>query len=123
LENSAQLLGFVARPGELRRQAAVFLATAPAEPFGLSVVEAMAAGLPIVAADGGAHREILDDCGLLFPPGDVPACAALLRRLADSDSERNALGHRARQRQRDHLSLGAHVDRLEQVYDDAMAQR
>ncbi len=40
---------------------AIFLAPAPAEPFGLAVVEAMAHGLPVVAAAGGAHPETVGD--------------------------------------------------------------
>ncbi len=51
--------------------AAVFLAPAPAEPFGLAVVEAMAHGVPVVVAAGGGHLETAGDDALLFPPGDA----------------------------------------------------
>lgn len=113
---SVELSGFVADPARLRAEAAIFLASAPAEPFGLSVVEAMAAALPVVVADGGAHREVVADAGLLFPPGDVDVAAALLRRLAHRPDERAELGRRARARQRTELSLRRHVDRLEELY-------
>lgn len=119
--DAVELVGFVEDPGRLRREASIFLATAPAEPFGLSLVEAMAAGLPIVAADGGAHPELLADCGVMFPPGDAAACARLLRRLAASPVERRAWGAKARVRQRASLSVPGHVDRLEQFYEQVLS--
>lgn len=51
------------------------------EPFGLTLVEAMFAGTPVIATDAGAAREILEDgrAGCLVPPGDPAALAAALR--------------------------------------------
>ena len=63
--------------------ASILLAPAPAEPFGLSVVEAMSHGLAVVAAAGGAHLETVGDAGVLFAPGDVTAAATALAGLAD----------------------------------------
>jgi glycosyltransferase involved in cell wall biosynthesis len=57
-----------------------------AEPFGLTLVEAMFVGAPVVASDAGASREILDDgrCGALVPAGDPVALAdAILATLAN----------------------------------------
>ena len=68
--------GQVADTDGLLAGASVLLAPAPAEPFGLSVVEAMSHGLAVVAAAGGAHVETVADAGLLFPPGDADAAAA-----------------------------------------------
>lgn len=51
------------------------------EPFGLTLVEAMSVGTPVVATDAGAAREILEDgrAGRLVPPGDATALAGALR--------------------------------------------
>jgi glycosyltransferase involved in cell wall biosynthesis len=70
------------------------------EPFGQVVVEAMAAGLPIVAADAGGPAEIVthEVDGLLYPAGDIGALASLLRRLAADASLRARLGQGARRR-------------------------
>lgn len=52
------------------------------EPFGIAYVEALAAGLPVVASRAGGAVEIVDDsCGVLVPPGDSNALAAALERL------------------------------------------
>jgi glycosyltransferase involved in cell wall biosynthesis len=64
-----------------------------AEPFGLSYVEALGAGLPVVASDmGGAAEIVTADTGVLVPEGDVDALASVLRRLIWDHSERERLG-------------------------------
>jgi glycosyltransferase involved in cell wall biosynthesis len=57
------------------------------EPFGMSYVEAMYAGVPVIAAATGGALEVVDDtCGIRVPAGDVPATAAALRvLLGDAD--------------------------------------
>jgi len=70
------------------------------EPFGQVVVEAMAAGLPVVASAAGGPLEIIrnDVDGLLVTPSDIDALADALRRLADDPALRNRLGERGRLR-------------------------
>ncbi|HEX6262904.1 MAG TPA: glycosyltransferase family 4 protein [Actinomycetota bacterium] len=55
------------------------------ESFGIVLVEAMAAGLPVVASDIPGYREVVrrGDDGLLVPPRDTAALAAALRRVLD----------------------------------------
>jgi glycosyltransferase involved in cell wall biosynthesis len=113
---SVTFLGLVSATEELLRRAALLIAPAPAEPFGLSVVEAMAYGIPVVAARGGAHVETLGDDGLFFEPGDTVAAAAHLAALGRSHDLRVSVGRRLRARQRERFSLEEHVTRLEDVY-------
>jgi hypothetical protein len=103
---------------DLRRRAGLYLATAPTEPFGLAVAEAMAAGLPVVGAAGGGHLETIGAAApeLLFPPGDVYACGRLLRDLAHDLARRRHLGAELRAFQQAALSLDAHVDQLVEIY-------
>ena len=63
------------------------------EAFGLAVVEAMAAGVPLVASRTGGIPELVDDgrTGLLVPPGDARALADALRLLLDHPSLRATL--------------------------------
>ncbi len=86
----------------LHGAADVFVLPTRADSFPLSVIEAMAAGLPVVASAVGAIPWLLDDgaCGVLVPAGDVEALAAALGRLAGSPAERTARGAAARARQR-----------------------
>lgn len=68
-----------------------FVLSSDREPFGMVLLEAMAAELPIVATDGGGAPEVLGATGMLFPIGDVAALAALMRQLYELDAE--ALAH------------------------------
>jgi len=111
---SVEWAGFVVEPNDLLSRAGILLAPAPAEPFGLAVVEAMARATPVVAADGGAHRETVGVDGWLFPAGDAHACARL---LDDVETRDLALyGDSLRTRQRELFDIETHVDRLLRVY-------
>ena len=86
--------------GELGRlDVAVHTSITP-EPFGQVVVEAMAAGLPVVAAAAGGPAEVVTDGvdGVLVPPGDRESLAAALRRLAGDADLRTRLGTAGRAR-------------------------
>ncbi len=65
------------------------------EPFGIVVVEALGAGLPVVSTAMGGVLEIVDDsCGMLVPPGDVESLANALRQLLmDTDLRRKFADH------------------------------
>lgn len=86
---------------ELMAAADALVHPAPAEPFGLALTEAMAAGLPVVAARGGAAPEIVAEgqTGALFEPGDAAALAAAVIDVLTADgSARAALGDAGRRR-------------------------
>jgi glycosyltransferase involved in cell wall biosynthesis len=57
-----------------------------AEGFGLPPLEAMAAGIPVLASDIPAHREVLGDAAVLLSPDDTDAWSSAMLRLAE-DSE------------------------------------
>jgi N-acetylglucosaminyl-diphospho-decaprenol L-rhamnosyltransferase len=87
-------------PTDALRQAAVLLHTADREPFGMSLVEALASGTPVVAPDAGGPKEIVDStCGRLFRPGDSHAAAAAIA-TAVADRSTLSAGARARAEQR-----------------------
>lgn len=69
------------------------------EAFGLSLVEALHAGLPVVSTElGGAKEIVTDACGRLVPPGDVDELALTLRWLLERPAAREALGRNGPQR-------------------------
>jgi len=61
----------------------VFVNPAWTEPFGLTLIEAAASGLPILATNDGGPRDIIANCenGVLIDPADVPALTATLERV------------------------------------------
>lgn len=118
LGDAVEFLGWVADPAELLAGSAVLLSTAPAEPCGLSILEAMAVATPVVAAGAGGPLEtvgLLPDAAL-FPPGDPAAGGTALARLADDADGRAAYGRSLRELQRSRFDLAGHVDRLDEVY-------
>jgi glycosyltransferase involved in cell wall biosynthesis len=119
--DSVEFVGQIADTDQLLGSASILLAPAPGEPFGLSVVEAMAHGVPVVAAGGGAHVETVGDDGLLFPPGDPSAAARCLVTLADDHSRRLEIGAALRRRQQHLFSLHDHVVGLERLYRQVIA--
>ena len=80
----------------------VLLCPSRRESFSRVSAEAMVNGLPIVASDLPAFRELLgeDDAGLLFPAGDAEDAAGALRRIVAEPSLRARLGERGRSRAR-----------------------
>ena len=102
----------------------VFVSAARSEPFGLSIVEAMAAGLPVVAAASEGALEILEDgvTGKLVPAGDPESLAKAINDLLDNPSERSRLGHNALLAARQRYSLMRMATDTERVYREVLAR-
>lgn len=109
---------------ELAQTDALVHASVIAEPFGRVVVEGMAAGLPVVAANAGGPTEIVTDGadGLLVQPGDVDELAAALARLAAEPGLRDRLGAAARVRARA-FSPAAAASQTARFYRDVLEER
>jgi glycosyltransferase involved in cell wall biosynthesis len=79
--------------------------TRPDEVFSLALIEALACGRPVLAADGGGTAELLGNAGVLAPPGDPGAFARLLQDLLGDAPRRAALARSARQRALEHYTV------------------
>jgi glycosyltransferase involved in cell wall biosynthesis len=92
--------GFVddATLGALYAGAECLLHAALLEGFGLTALESLAAGTPVVGYNGGAVAEVVGDAGLLVASGDEDALAAALSRFLDDGPLRTTLAARARPR-------------------------
>ena len=121
LEGHVTFRGPVARDAEVRAayfEADTFCLPSRQEGFGIVFVEAMAAGLPVIAARAGATPEVVEHerTGLLVPPSDPEALASTLIRLLTRPEERKRLGEAGtRAAKRYGLeTIGRHfVDRIE----------
>ncbi|MCL7941426.1 glycosyltransferase family 4 protein [Halomonas sp. ATCH28] len=90
------------------------------EAFGLTVIEAMAAGKAVVGANSGAIPELIDEgTGRLAAPDDPLAWRDAMGELAGDATLRQCLGEGAREKVSAHFTLNAHVQGLERAYIDA----
>ena len=94
------------------------------ESFGIVLLEAMAAGRPVVATDIPGYRSVIvpGENAEAFPPGDVTALAATLVRLIDDPARRAELARRGRIRAME-FAWPRVVDRIEQVYRETLQRR
>jgi glycosyltransferase involved in cell wall biosynthesis len=88
------------------------------EPFGLVVVEAMAAGVAPVATAHGSFVDMITDGvdGLLYPPGDVGSLARVLRQVEESPARLAELGAAAQQTYERRFTPAANIAGLEGIY-------
>jgi len=93
------------------------------EPFGRVIIEAMATGTPVVAANGGAVPEIVRDgeTGLLVPPGDHQAMAEAVRRMIASPMDRSRLAEAARRDVRERFTAERYVQGILNVYREILS--
>lgn len=94
--NRVHLLGHVPadRLAALRRDARAVIVTSRLEGFGLPVLEALAAGTPVLASELPALREAGGDVATYLPPGDVDAWSDAIRRVVDDDTLRATVAER-----------------------------
>jgi glycosyltransferase involved in cell wall biosynthesis len=92
------------------------------EPFGLTHLEAMASGTPVVSTANGGQGEFLEDGvnALVFSPGDTEALAACLSRLMEDENLRRDLAIRGRERVESRYNLSRYVDDLVRFLEDAV---
>ena len=97
----------------------IYAFTSRNEGFGLTLIEAMAAGAALVASRAGAAELVVEDgvTGVLTPPGDVDALVAALEPLMRDPASAAAMGARARARVVAKFSLDAEAEqRSREVY-------
>jgi glycosyltransferase involved in cell wall biosynthesis len=115
-------------PFEPENRAAVFssygvlLVPSRSESFGLTALEAMALGIPVVASDCGGLPEVLGDVPALVPAEQPAALAAALARLAGDPSERERAGCAGRRRA-ESFRWGASLAAYEACLEEAARSR
>jgi glycosyltransferase involved in cell wall biosynthesis len=121
-----ELLGHVPREqvmAAMQRSAVYCLPSSDEEPFGMTALEAMACGKPVVAsATGGLAYLVPDDGGRKVPPGDAAALADALHELLANPELRGAMGAHNRRTVEQRYAWPRVVDRLEEAYREAIAR-
>ncbi|MFW2455278.1 glycosyltransferase, partial [Methyloversatilis discipulorum] len=94
------------------------------ETFGLVIVEAFSAGLPVIASRLGSMASLVreGETGLLFEPGDAQDLVAKMRWACDHPAEMAAMGLRARAEYEAHYTPERNYALLMDIYRDAMAE-
>ncbi len=96
-------------------KADLFILASQYEPFGIVLVEAMAAGVPIVASQVGGIPSVVDDAAVMVPPNDVQALAQSIRALVTDRKKQASLIAKGKQRSR-MFALDKGIDRLMEEY-------
>ncbi len=125
ISESVHFAGFRDDVPALMGRASLLLATCPVEGLGLTVLESMAAGLPVVAPGVGGPAELLAglDPRALFTADVAEDAAERLRSLADDDAGRAAYGVAARSRQRSRFTVTRQAEDTRAVYERAIEVR
>lgn len=101
------------------RKAGIFVMPSYYETFGISAIEAMAFGLPVVATHAGGLSEVVEDgvTGFLVPPGDSQALAEAIIHLLRDKSLRKSMGEAGRRRVLDEFTVDRVLAQTLSVYD------
>jgi glycosyltransferase involved in cell wall biosynthesis len=105
----------------LMRQADIYCLPSHGEPYGMTVVEAMSCGLPVVVTDAGGVRYLVDNTsGLRVPVNSPASIAGAIATLLADPTLRREMGHRNRQKVLQYFSWNKVIDRLEQIYQETL---
>jgi glycosyltransferase involved in cell wall biosynthesis len=116
-------MGFRSDVPDLLCAADLFVLPALAEPFGLSIVEAMAFGLPVIATNAGGPREIVEAnaSGLFVKPGSASDTARAIIGLLGDSRRRAEMGQKARRRYQENFSLERMATQTALIYQKALS--
>lgn len=107
----------------LLRSAAMLVLPSRQEGLPVAILEAMAAGVPVIATPVGAVRDAIEDgdTGLLVPPGDSDALARAIVRLLDDPALSASLAARARARFEARFTIDRTADQVAALYREVLA--
>lgn len=107
---------------KLINQSRIFIYPSREEPFGLSIVEAMACGVPVVTTNVFGPSEIItqDVDGLAVNPDDVNALAKAIHTLLDDEQLRIVMGEEGRTTAEKRFNINQHLENLVSIYQDLL---
>jgi N-acetyl-alpha-D-glucosaminyl L-malate synthase BshA len=122
VESSVYFLGKIDAVAPLLASADIFLLPSQSESFGLSALEALASGVPVIASDTGGLPEVVkhDVTGLLYPVGDIDGMSAGVISLLQDSARRKAMADAGAEDTRSRFALDTIVSEYEALYRDAV---
>ena len=122
LQDRVRFLGRQDRIEELAGMADVFLLPSELESFGLSALEAMACGVPVVGSDAGGLPEVVKhaETGFLLPVGDIEGMAARTIEILKDEEHRRCLGQAGRRRAAALFGADRIVSQYERYYEKVL---
>ena len=125
LQGRVRFLGIRADVADILRASDVFVLSSRWEGNPLSVMEAMAAGLPVVSTGVGGVPELVreGETGLLVPSEDAGALAQAMQALVDDPVRRQAMGAAARRHAVAHFDIRHTVRGYEQLYESLLRRK
>jgi glycosyltransferase involved in cell wall biosynthesis len=114
------MLGEVDHLQSIIHQADILLCTnVGPEPINQVLLQAMAAGIPIIASNIGGQSEVIRDgeSGILFTPGDIGALRRSIRWMVNHPEEREEMGLKGQQRIRNHFAIEGSLQRIMDFYE------
>ncbi|MBI4811863.1 glycosyltransferase family 4 protein [Candidatus Falkowbacteria bacterium] len=120
LENNFMLAGKIANAAELLKAFDIYVCSSLKEGLPYTIIEAMLAGLPIVATNVGGNPDLIKDAetGLLVEPQNPEQIAEKIKKLIDNPDLREKLGISAQNRAQKEFSLKQMVEKIKDVYLD-----
>jgi glycosyltransferase involved in cell wall biosynthesis len=125
IQNRVRFLGECSDVGDLLTQADLFVLSSRSEGVPISVLEALAAGLPVIVSAVGGMPEVVDlsGAGLSVQPSDLAALTDALVTLASHESIRRSLGQRARAAYLAHFTLTRMAEQYLNLYTECFRER
>lgn len=125
VQHRVQFLGVRSDVADLLQAADVFTLTSLCEAASLTLLEAMAAGLPVVVTDVGGNPEIVrqEKEGLLVPRQDAAAIGNALSQILSDTALANSMGQAGKQRVKETYTLARTIERYHQLYQRLANQK
>jgi len=125
LEDRVDFLGWRSDIPYLLSNCDIFVLSSDFEGFGIVLIEAMAAGKPVVATRVGGVPEVVEDgvTGLLVPPRDASALAEAILRLAEDEVLRRKMGEKGKERAISRFDIRLVAREYERLYKEELKGR
>ncbi len=119
LTHFVKFYGYIEDVADILRQSDVFVISSLSEAFPVSVIEALAAGLPIVATRVGGLPELVQENGILVESGDADALCQAMKTLAQNKKQRQEMGAYSKEMSKK-FSTDIIVQLYEKIYDEEL---